>query len=423
MVLFLKDLNYMYLTENINLKVSDILSNGVWSYNNELHQIFHNFKMPEVLGGEDILLWTRNLIGEFSTSEAVNKLRNREQSVNWSKYLWTHFLHHFVARNVWKLIQGIYTDDKSMVKNRYEIVSRCRICETEQDSMNHLLWECNFSIDIWRWICFIFQFKLPKSFEDIWKCASNCSPLVKQVWITTVCIILKELWFQKNKIFFEDIKPNMQGFKCRIMKFVNEGGLRITGTKWNQNYDHEMIEKFQLGFRHSGFRYIKKYHWLLPEQDIVMFCCDVSSFGNTGSQDVVLLSLVRDSACQVLGTLSGSIGVASNYLAESYGIMCALELEIQWSMHKIIIMSDSKYVLAEFSQERVPWFLKGRWHMATRKLNQIEYQRCYREVNFPADCMAKKGALLAAGERKIHIGRPQCLPRVEMENVEYFRFG
>ncbi|XP_026417561.1 uncharacterized protein LOC113313051 [Papaver somniferum] len=205
------------------------------------------------------------------------------------------------------------------------------------------------------------------------------------------------------------------------MKLVNEGALRITGTKWNQNYDNEIIEKFQLGLRHSRFQYIKIYHWLPPEQDFVMFCCDGSSFGNPGSTGFGVV--VRDSACQVLGTLFGGIGVASNYLAESYGIMCALEMAIQWSMQKIIIVSDSKSVLAEFAQGRVSWFLKGRWHMATRKLKQIKYQHCYSEVKFSADCMAKKGALLVAGERQIHMGRPQCLPRVEIPNVEYFRFG
>ncbi|XP_026399366.1 uncharacterized protein LOC113295231 [Papaver somniferum] len=307
-----------------------------------------------------------------------------------------------------------------MVNNGYEMVSRCCICETEEYSMNHLLWECNFSTEVWDWICSIFQFKVPKTLEDIWKCTSSCSPLIKQVWISAACIILKELWFHKNKRVFENIKPNMQGFKCRVMKLVNEGGLRMNGTKWNQNYDNEIIEKFQLGLRHSRFQKITKCHWLPPAQDFVMFCCDDSSFGNPGSAGFGVV--VRDSACQVLGTLSGGIGIASNYLAESYGIMCALELAVQWNLQKIIIVSYSKSVLAEFAQGRVPWFLKGRWLLATSKIKKIQYKHCYREINFSADCMAKKEALLTAGERQIHMGRPQCLPRVEMPDVDYFRF-
>ncbi|XP_026459246.1 uncharacterized protein LOC113359893 [Papaver somniferum] len=295
----------LIISKNINLKVSDILVDGVWSLNTDLQQIIQNLRLPEVFRGEDVLIWTCNLKGVFSIAEAVNKLRHEEQSVSWSRYC---------------------------------------ICETEQDSINHLLWECSFSIGIWTWICPIFKFKLPKSFDDVWKGALNNSPLVQQVWITVACIILKELWFQKNKRHFEDIKPNMHRFKCRVLKLVHEGGLRITGIKWCQNHDQEIIVRFHLGLRHSRFQCIKKCHWLPPEQGFIMFCCDGSSFGNPGSAGFGVV--VKDPACQVVGTLTGGIGVASNYLAETYGVMCALELEIQWSMQSIIIVSDSKIVLA-----------------------------------------------------------------------------
>ncbi|XP_026428470.1 uncharacterized protein LOC113324365 [Papaver somniferum] len=221
-----------FLAENIKLKVSDLLSNGVWSFNNEFQLIFQNLLLPEVLGGEDVLLWTRNLKGDLSIPEAVNKLRHKEQFVNWSRYLWKPFLHPSIASNVWKLIEGIYNDDKKMIHNGCEMVSRCCICEAEQDSINHFLWECNFSIEVWKWICSIFQFKLPNYFDYIWKLSSKKSPLVKQVWISAACIILKELWFQKNKKFFENIKPNMQRFKCRIMQLI-----MVTSSSGDYDYD------------------------------------------------------------------------------------------------------------------------------------------------------------------------------------------
>ncbi|XP_026383639.1 uncharacterized protein LOC113279149 [Papaver somniferum] len=325
--------HHRYVNENKHLKVSDILSNGEWTINSELHQIFYNLQMPVIMGGEDTMVWTRNLKGEFLTAMAVDKMRHKEQPVHWSKKIWSQFLHPSIASNVWKLIQGIYVDDQIMMKNGYEVVSRCCICEAAQDSMEHLLWDCSFSTEIWRWICTIFKFNKSNYFEDIWKGATNCSPLIKHVWISASCNILKELWFQKNKRFFENIKPSMHRFKSRIMKLVNEGGLRITGTKWNQKYDLEIIDKFQLGSRLSIFQLIKTCYWFPPEQEYVIFCCDGASFGNPGSAGFGVV--VRDSNCQVLGALSGGIGIASNYLAESYGIMCALELAVQWKMMNI----------------------------------------------------------------------------------------
>lgn len=119
------------------------------------------------------------------------------------------------------------------------------------------------------------------------------------------CIILKELWFQKNIFFFEDIKPNMQRFKCRILKLVHESGLRIKGTKWCQNYDQQIITAFELGIRHSKFQCIKKCCWTPPDLGVVMFCCDGSSFGNPGSAGFGVVA--RDSNCQVIGALTGGI--------------------------------------------------------------------------------------------------------------------
>ncbi|XP_026429021.1 uncharacterized protein LOC113324983 [Papaver somniferum] len=297
--------NISYISENLNLKVSDILIDGKWSLDVDLQQLLQNLRMPEVLGGEDILLWTGNLKEEFSIPEAVNKLRHKEFSVSWSRYIWKPFIHPSVASNVWKLIQGVYMDDTIMVINGYDIVSRCCICETEQDSMHHVLWECRFSVEVWRWICNIFKFNLPNSFVEVWKSTSNKIPLVKKVWITAVCVILKELWFHKNKILFEVIKPNMNGFKCRILKLVHEGGLRITGTKWCQNYDQEIISRFHLGLRMSGFQCTNKCNWLPPEHGFIMLCCDGSSFVNHGSAGFGVV--VRDSQCQVVGTLTGGI--------------------------------------------------------------------------------------------------------------------
>ncbi|XP_026419623.1 uncharacterized protein LOC113315575 [Papaver somniferum] len=326
--------NNTYISENINLKVYDILINGEWSLTDELQQLLHNIKMPEVQGGKDILIWTRNLKGKFSIPKAVNKLRHIETSVSWYRYIWNSFLHPSVANNVWNLIQGIYTDDTVMIKNGYDMVSRCCICETDQDSMHHLLWECSFSVE---------------------------------------------------------------------------------------NYDQEIIARFQLGIRRSKFQCIKKCNWFPPEQSFIMLCCDGSSFGNPGS--VGFGVVVRDSRCQVVRTLAGGIGVASNYLAEAYGVMCALELEIQWCMFKVIVVSDSKTVLADFAQGKIPWFLQGRWKITMQKISEIRYQHCYREVNFSADCTAKRGASLAAGTRQLHVGRPNWLPRIEMPNVDYYRFS
>ncbi|XP_026453663.1 uncharacterized protein LOC113354812 [Papaver somniferum] len=151
-----------------------------------------------------------------------------------------------------------------------------------------------------------------------------------------------------------------------------------------------------------------------------MFCCDGSSFGNTSAAGFGVV--VRDHDCQVLGTLTGGIGIAFNYTAEVYAIICAMELAIEWCKEKILIVSDSQIVMNEFIHGQIPWFIRSIWKQAVGKFSQIKYNHCYREVNFSADSVAKKGANLAPGERQLYTGRPSSLRRVEMSNVKYHRF-
>ncbi|XP_026435164.1 uncharacterized protein LOC113332878 [Papaver somniferum] len=141
------------------------------------------------------------------------------------------------------------------------------------------------------------------------------------------CAILKELWFQKNKMWFEQIKPNLQSFKARIKKTIYKGSLRMKSNKWNSDIDNQ----------------------------------------------------------------------------------------------KVILVSDSKTVITEFENNKMPWFVRMRWQKEIKQIQNIQFLHSYRETNFAADTAAKKGAKLAAGQRKVYVGRPRFLARVEQPNVEYYR--
>ncbi|XP_026398927.1 uncharacterized protein LOC113294765 [Papaver somniferum] len=246
-----------------------------------------------------------------------------------------------------------------MVKRGYELASRCCVCEESQDSMNHLLWHCYFSVEIWIWLVNIFEVGLPHSFDNIWNYSNNKSPLMKEVWITAACSVIKELWFQKNKKYFEEVKPNIQHFKQNIIKMVSEGGLRMKGTKWNHNYDLQIIDFFNLGCRQNKFQCIKSFYWIPPQIGFTLFYCDGASVGNPRAAGFGIV--VRNHLCQVVGGMAAGIGIATNYIAETYVVVCAAELTVEWGKKHIIISSDSKTVISEFARNQLPWFTRMRW--------------------------------------------------------------
>ncbi|XP_026416351.1 uncharacterized protein LOC113311766 [Papaver somniferum] len=319
--------NTYFVKNNIYMKVADIIHNGVWRIPLELQKILPLNSLPEVGGGNDLMIWNGNIKGNFTTSAAIDKIRHKEPLLHCSKFIWNSFLHPSIARNVWKIVQGIYADDTKMLEKGYDLASRCCICEANQDSTDHLLWDCNFSIEIWNWICLIFEFQPPKYFQDIWRNSKSKTPLVKEAWITAACDITRDLWFQKNKRIFENTKPNIQSFKCRIQKTVFEGGLRMKGNKWSQNYDLQTIQFFKLGTRNIKFQKIIVCYWNPLGIGYTLFCCDGTSIGNPGAAGFRVL--IRDHLCQVLGAMEGGIATTTNYIAEVYAVVCAAEMAVK----------------------------------------------------------------------------------------------
>ncbi|XP_026451947.1 uncharacterized protein LOC113352331 [Papaver somniferum] len=174
----------------------------------------------------------------------------------------------------------------------------------------------------------------------------------------------------------------------------------MKGTKWGKMYDQSIIDIFQLGVRSIRYSCIKECYWEAPDQGFILFCCDSSSFGNPGAAGFGII--VRDSKCEVVGAMSVGVGSATNYIAEILAVICALEWDFFLNAFKIIIRSDSKTVIHDFCNDNIPWMFRTRWINAKNRLGCIVFQHSYRETNFSADDLAKKGTSIQAGERVIY---------------------
>ncbi|XP_026451451.1 uncharacterized protein LOC113351729 [Papaver somniferum] len=166
---------------------------------------------------------------------------------------------------------------------------------------------------------------------------------------------------------------------------------------WNNDNDNHVILFFDLGTRKIKFQCIKPCFWIPPSVGCVMFCCDGAIIGNPGAAGFGVV--IRDHLSQVLGVIIGGIGISTNYIAEVYAIIGAVELAIEWKLQNIILNSDSKTVITEFAENKMPWFVKMRWLKEVSKIQSITFWHNLREVKYAADTAAKRGIKLAAGQR------------------------
>ncbi|XP_026417070.1 uncharacterized protein LOC113312537 [Papaver somniferum] len=258
-----------------------------------------------------------------------------------------------------------------MVNKGFSLASKCCVCKQDQDNMTHLLWKCKFSKSIWTWLGNIFHFPNPFSFDDIIKFAKHKIPIVKEIWLTSAFLTTRELWFQKNNIMFDNDKPNGNNFKRRITNLVQYGGYIMHGTRWGKQYDFDILNAFNLSNRRTKFQSIKECYWTNLKIDYVLFCCDGAAVGNPCMEGFGIIA--RSNSCEVIRTVSGGLGISTNYIAETLAIIWAIEWAGKLQCYKIIIRSDSKTVVEDFIRGEVPWCFESRWIKAFKALTGIHY--------------------------------------------------
>ncbi|XP_026417279.1 uncharacterized protein LOC113312757 [Papaver somniferum] len=235
-----------FVHNNMQLKVQDLIINDQWNIHPQLQHLLQIDNLPHIHSGNDSIIWNLHSSGMFNNAKAVEKIRHREDKVDWSSYIWRKSLHPTIASNIRKLLQGVYVNDDMKRKQGYEMPYRCCICKSEQDFMEHTLWLCEFSVQIWNWLGNMFQFPRPYPFSEVFSAAKQHSRIIDEVWIISACTVIKEFWFQRNRVFFAGGDVNIHGFKHGVMKIVQDHGVRIKGVRWNNDYENQILSHFKI---------------------------------------------------------------------------------------------------------------------------------------------------------------------------------
>ncbi|XP_026416755.1 uncharacterized protein LOC113312215 [Papaver somniferum] len=195
----------------------------------------------------------------------------------------------------------------------------------------------------------------------------------------------------------------------------------MKGRMWNSAYDLRVLKLFNMSCRRTVSTKIQEIYFHLPVNSHILLCCDGASKGNPGNSGYAFVGRNSEGVCLV--AMTGGLGVATNYYAEVMDLLCAGEWAIKNGKLEVIFRIDSKAVISAFSAGHIPWFAITRRKKIIEKLKFIKFVHSYREINFSADSMAKKGADMKRGEYVIFTRRPPFLHHMEVENNPYYKFG
>ncbi|XP_026420051.1 uncharacterized protein LOC113316033 [Papaver somniferum] len=355
------------------VRVSDVMIEGIWVIPDAHLQRMIDAgleidNLPRPLRGEDLWVWMPEFSGEFSVRSAVSLIRKKYPNMDGASLIWRKEIHPVLAAHNWKFMCGACATS-DLIKGRFKIqlAKKCCLCDTDEETLDHVLFNCSFAARARNWISGVFGINANSNLIISYKAAKG-SPMVRDLWLLAKLVLKSELWAVRNKRFFEQKKPNWSIFYKRVLKIIQDYSVRLHGHMNNSDEDVVILDYFRV--RH---RSIKQLHpiecfWQPPNEDEILLCCD-------GAQEL-------------------------------YGVIIGLEWATRWGIRKACIRSDSYSVVEALRNSNLPWFARQIWLAIVGNYEAVRFVHTYREANFVADNMAKKGCLLDNGVGIHYEGRP-----------------
>ncbi|XP_026411038.1 uncharacterized protein LOC113306300 [Papaver somniferum] len=386
-----------YIKQFPDMKVSDFILDGEWILPTELLEMIGVNELRVLNGDRDRRIWTGTVTGDFTISSEVEVIRQKFHQIHWTKQVWDNSFHPSISCNLWKLARNITATDDNMKKRKFNIASRCILCKNEEETREHILWYCNFSEIIWKWLGGIFSFRNPRSFEDILQLSNQKSHAIKETWRLASFITMKELWFLINECLYDNGKCDVLVIKRKILNTISDSEVRIKAVTWNSQYDLQVLRSFGLKSRRVKRMTVKEVFFSLPAQGQLLLCCDGASRENPGASGYGIFG--RNSTGEFIIAISGGLGISTNYYAKIYAVIIAGKWAIHNEFFNIVLRTDSKAVIQAFASHKLPWFAIARWRKICSVMTKWSFIHNYREVNFSADKTTKKGSTLNRGEK------------------------
>jgi hypothetical protein len=176
------------------------------------------------LEGEDILRWGHRPKGTFSTQEAYQLLTQTNPPPTnelWRK-IWS--LQHWpkVTTFLWLISHSSILTWDNLSKRGFLGPSICLLCESAEETMNHLLNSCSYTAQLWDQVAIIMR-KSDRRRESVidtianWRDKAFLSPLLNRIWQLLPGFILWQIWKERNRRVFRNLSQPWQScwHNCR----------------------------------------------------------------------------------------------------------------------------------------------------------------------------------------------------------------
>lgn len=138
--------------------------------------------------------------------------------MEWCSSVWNRYIHPRLSGIAWKILQDCVATEDNLSRRGVNFPSMCRLCRSEEETLEHLIWHCKFSKQLWRWVTKFFSIRY--NFQSIMKAIRQGCPFIKQLWNATVISTVIVIWKHRNSIIFEEGVASQQDCRQQIRSQV-----------------------------------------------------------------------------------------------------------------------------------------------------------------------------------------------------------
>ncbi|KAF6145199.1 hypothetical protein GIB67_041394 [Kingdonia uniflora] len=220
------------------------------------------------------------------------------------------------------------------------------------------------------------------------------------------------IWQTRNNCLYKDLNFSLAIVKRQWLKWIQDCAALSTSLLFNTQIELGILHCLGVDVHASKHPLVKSCYWELPRIGEIKINTDGAAKGNPGKGGIGCI--YRDCNGNVLGTLAKGLRLVSNFIAECEAIIHGVEYAASFGWLIAWIESDFTTAVEAFKTNNIPWTLVAAWENSSKNMRNIRFFTNWREANFSADALPKKGALLHEGVSLYVMGRPDFLKKIEV---------
>lgn len=182
------------------------------------HQLVATVMNTQLMDRRDIFRWSLSQDGRFTVS-SMYKMLIAPNVTRHKHIIWKLKIPLKIKIFMWYLVKGVVLTKDNLAKQQWNGSLKCAFCDFDE-SINHLLFDCQMSRFIWRIVQISFNISPPKSINHIFNDRLfGVNKNLRNKILVGTCTLCWAIWLSRNDMVFNNARAvtvtTMQViFKC-----------------------------------------------------------------------------------------------------------------------------------------------------------------------------------------------------------------